>query len=194
MGIFILTKSTVVAKKVEKFASGLGLVFIGAAVILGILQNAKLFLSGYKMYIASIGMMPAGLCAGYCLATLAKLEWKDRITIALETGIQNSTLTITIIMLTFPGGTEDKNKLQNDVVGFALFYSLFLLISSSTATSFFKKHSLALAEGEVGDSVAQLKMNKIHADGEVGEDLEIAKEGRTGTVNKVSPSSTDATT
>jgi len=105
-------------------------------------------------------MAPAGYLAGYGLAALGKLEPRKRRTIALETGIQNSTLTIAIIMLTFPGGDDAKDQLQKDVLAFALMYSLFLVVSGVIASLIFRKAS----EGEAAEEEAKEKEGKEKED------------------------------
>ena len=101
-------------------------------------------MSGHKMYLSSVFMAPCGYLAGYGLASLFGLPPRQRRTIALETGIQNSTLTIAIIMLTYPRGDAAANQLQEDVLAFAIMYSLFLVLSGCVVTFVFRK----ISEGE----------------------------------------------
>jgi predicted Na+-dependent transporter len=122
IGMTVLAKRPNVAKKLEKGASILGALFIAAAIVAGISSNQDLFTSGYKLYVASVFMVPIGALCGYGLSAAAKLPHKQRRTVALETGIQNSTLTIAIITLSFPRGTDAETKLQDDVLAFALMY------------------------------------------------------------------------
>ena len=112
IGMAILRKNPEFAKKLEKFASVLGALFIAAAIVAGCLQNKDLFSSGWKLWFCSIVMLPLAACFGYGLSTLAKLPPKQRRTIALETGIQNTTLTIAIIILSYPGGETAADDLQ----------------------------------------------------------------------------------
>jgi BASS family bile acid:Na+ symporter len=154
IGMTILRKSPAVAAKLEKFASTLGGFFIFAAIVAGLIQNTELLTSGYKLYAASILMAPCGYACGYGLAALGNLAPKQRRTIALETGIQNSTLTIAIIMLTYPGGTEEEDQLQQDVLAFALMYSLFLIISGCFVTLGFRHLSKDEPEDEPEEATA----------------------------------------
>jgi len=93
------------------------------------------------MWIASILMLPLGTTSGYTLSKLSKCTPKQCRTIALETGIQNSTLTIAIIMLSFPGGTEAEDQQQQDVLAFALMYTFFLIVTATITTLGFAKYS-----------------------------------------------------
>lgn len=168
LGMVVLQKNEGVAKKLEKFASALGTIFIAAAIVAGIVQNPHLFTSGWKLYFSAILMLPCAAGFGYGIATLAGLPNKQRRTIFLETGIQNTTLTIAIITLAYPAGKEGsptkeaEDDLQKDVLAFALMYSLFLIISSCIATFVFRK----LSEGEVEEEEGEKKEGE--AKGEVG--------------------------
>ena len=116
--------------------------------IISLGSSKELFTSGYKLYLSSIFLAPCGYLAGYGLATLAKLPKRQRRTIALETGIQNSTLTISIIVLSFPEGDAAATQLQRDVLAFALMYSLFLVLSGVIVTYIFRRMSVDDAQAE----------------------------------------------
>ena len=144
IGMTVLRKNPPVAAKLEKGAALLGGLFIAAAIAVGCMQNEDLFKSGHKLYLSSVFLAPCGYLAGYGLASLFGLPNRQRRTIALETGIQNSTLTIAIIMLTYPRGDAAANQKQEDVLAFAIMYSLFLVISGCIVTYLFRK----ISEGE----------------------------------------------
>ncbi|GMI45092.1 hypothetical protein TrCOL_g10288 [Triparma columacea] len=150
IGMVILAKKPDVAAKLEKFASVLGALFILAAIVAGCLQNKDLFTSGWKLWFCSIVMLPFAASFGYGLSTLAKLPKKQRRTIALETGIQNTTLTIAIIILSYPTSDTDpsKEELQKDVLAFPLMFSLFLVLSACVISFIFNKISVGEIEEE----------------------------------------------
>jgi bile acid transporter len=138
IGMCILSRSPETAKKLEKTSSSLGGIFIIAAMIAGVVQNSELFSSGFQLYAASILMAPCGYSCGYFLGYLSKLPKRQCRTIALETGIQNSTLTIAVIMLSYPGGDAVADQLQQDVLAFALMYTMFLIVSGVLTSALFR--------------------------------------------------------
>ena len=161
IGMAILKYYPDFAQKLERLASILGSLFILAAIISGSIQNKDLFTSGWKLYFCSIIMLPFAAFFGYGLSTMAKLPLKQRRTIALETGIQNTTLTIAIIILSYPGGDKAADDLQNKVLAFPLMFTFFLIILSSVIAYIFNKISAneevavenaAEAKGQEGDN------------------------------------------
>ena len=68
---------------------------------------------------------PVGCAFGYTVASLAKLELRDRIAVALETGVQNYTLVIGIVALTYRGCT------RVEALTFVLIASLWYIFSST---------------------------------------------------------------
>ena len=69
------------------------------------------------------------------LARLLKQDANRSRTIALETGIQNGPLAVLIVTLSISGPT------QQDVLLIPVLYSLFIVISSSIVTVFFRRAS-----------------------------------------------------
>ena len=157
IGMLVLKKNPPVAKKLEKIASILGMIFILVAGVQGVRDNLDLLTSGWKLWFAAVLMCPMGTAIGYCLAKLGKMEPRQCRTVALETGIQNTTLTIAIIMLSFPKGDvavdgEEGGKLKDDIhsetVAFALMYTLFLIVTSAMVSFVFNRISAAEVEDD----------------------------------------------
>ena len=102
----------------------------------------------WKVYVAAIGLGLFGMLLGYGLARLLKQDPNRSRTIALETGIQNGPLAILIVTLSIAGPT------QQDVLLIPVLYSLFIVISSSVVTVFFRRASereaLARDQAKVG--------------------------------------------
>ncbi|MDZ4291746.1 MAG: transporter, partial [Hydrogenophaga sp.] len=81
------------------------------------------------------------------LARLFKQDPNRSRTIALETGIQNGPLAVLIVTLTFTG------TMQQEVLLIPVLYSLFIVITSSIVTVFFRRMSVreALARDRAKD-------------------------------------------
>ena len=133
LGMVIRHFSTKIALWMEKAASILGTLFLLAALVTGVVSNSHLFTDHWKLWIASALLMPLGSTLGYVNARLARLPSKACRTICLETGLQNSTLALTILAFSF-GDTE---KFRAASV-FPLLYSLFLLVDGVLITLLFR--------------------------------------------------------
>lgn len=133
MGMGIRHFSQKVALWMEKAASILGTIFLLAALVMGVVSNSHLFTDHWKLWLASALLMPLGSTLGYVNARVAQLPPKACRTICLETGLQNSTLALTILAFSF-GDTESFGA----VSVFPLLYSLFLLIDGVLITILFR--------------------------------------------------------
>jgi len=125
------------ARKFPKFTERLGqpmnrlsmLIFLGY-VIAALAGNFELFLT-YAQYVVLlvIAHNATALISGYTLASLARLPRKDRRTIAIETGIQNSGLALVLIF----------SPLFNGLGGMAMvaaMWGLWHIISGLSLSSF----------------------------------------------------------
>ncbi len=72
---------------------------------------------------------------GYWIARLLKQDNNRARTISLETGIQNGPLAVLIVTLTF------KDALQQQVLLIPVLYSLFIVLTSSAITVWYRKHA-----------------------------------------------------
>lgn len=100
------------------------------------------------VYFAAIGLGLIGMALGYGLARLLRQDPNRSRTIALETGIQNGPLAVLIVTLSFTGPQ------QQDVLLIPVLYSLFIVISSTFVTLWFRRLStreaLARDQAKVG--------------------------------------------
>ena len=133
VGMGIRHWSAKVALWMEKAASVLGSVFLLAALVTGVVFNWQLFTDHWKLWVASALLMPIGSTLGYVTAWVARLPTKACRTICLETGLQNSTLALTILAFSF----SDSESFRAVSV-FPLLYSLFLLIDGVLITLLFR--------------------------------------------------------
>mmetsp|Transcript_40614 Transcript_40614/g.105434 ORF Transcript_40614/g.105434 Transcript_40614/m.105434 type:complete len:412 (-) Transcript_40614:116-1351(-) len=127
IGVVIRWKSERVAKIIEKVGTVTGIIFITAALIVGTIDNQKLFLSGWQVWVAGFALEPLGMALGAGFAFLFRLPKSQISTIALETGVQNSTLAIAIINFTLMSAP---NHIKQEALVLPLIYSLALVVDS----------------------------------------------------------------
>jgi BASS family bile acid:Na+ symporter len=114
--------------------------FMGMIVILYLIATAfyrhhdLIFNTPIHIYIASIVLGLAGFLFGYCISRLLGAYPIQQRAISLETGIQNTPVAFTIILLSFP-----QSHLQNDMLWVAILYSVFIIISSSCITLWYRR-------------------------------------------------------
>jgi len=158
--LFVLLVPTVIGIALRKWNANVGAVIemlgglLGIFVILFLIgswvpRNWQLLLdTGMPVYTASIGLGLAGFALGYGLSLALKQDSRRARTIALETGIQNGPLAVLIVLLTFTG-TQ-----QQDVLLIPVLYSLFIVLTSSAVTIWFRRitlrEELARDAGKIG--------------------------------------------
>ncbi len=93
-----------IAQKISSWIKGFGIVFFAGFVLVAFGMNFKNFLSYVHLVIGLVFFHNAfALSGGYALASLFNLPYKDRKSIAIETGIQNSGLGLLLIFNFFEG-------------------------------------------------------------------------------------------
>jgi bile acid transporter len=121
---------------VELIGGLLGVVVILFLVVTWVPRNHMLLASTpWYVFFAAIGLGLFGMALGYGLARLFKQDPNRSRTIALETGIQNGPLAVLIVTLSLTG------PMQQEVLLIPVLYSLFIVISSSIVTVFFRRKS-----------------------------------------------------
>lgn len=114
--------------------------FMGMIVILYLIATAfyrhhgLIFNTPWPVYIASIALGLAGFLFGYYIARLLGAYPIQQRAISLETGIQNTPIAFSIILLSFPD-----SAFQNDMLWVAILYSVFIIISSSCITLWLRR-------------------------------------------------------
>jgi len=86
----------------------------------------------WTVYFAVIGLGLIGMALGYVLARGLRQDPRRARTIALETGIQNGPLAVLIVLLTF------RDEMQQQVLLAPVLYSLFIVLTSSAVTVWFR--------------------------------------------------------
>ena len=111
---------------------------LGVAVIVFLIATwvprnwALLMTTPWPVYFAAVGLGLLGMALGYGGSRALRQDPLRGRTIALETGIQNGPLAILIVTLTFQGTT------QQEVLLVPALYSLFIVITSSVITIWFR--------------------------------------------------------
>lgn len=139
IGMYIRSKSTRIAKKIEKLGSFFGIVIILYLIVVGGFRNYQLLLdtplAGYAVCLF-LGLI--GFVAGYVFARILKQSRQTSRTISIETGIQNTPLTVAVIVASFPAAQ------QLEILWLPLIYALGIVITSSLVALFFRsRHKLS---------------------------------------------------
>lgn len=98
IGLFISWKFPDLTKKIHKIIQNVSILIFVAIVIIAFSVNFEYFMQ-YIKYILIIVLVHNGMAylTGYTAGTVAHLNRRDRITVTIETGIQNSGLALMLI-------------------------------------------------------------------------------------------------
>lgn len=133
IGMFLRKFNPNVGATIELIGSMLGIFVILFLLVSWVPRNYQLLLSTpWPVFFASIGLGLFGMLLGYWLARLLRQDNNRSRTISLETGIQNGPLAVLIVTLTFSG------EMQQQVLLIPVLYSLFIVISSSLITLWYR--------------------------------------------------------
>ncbi|MDP2033679.1 MAG: bile acid:sodium symporter [Polaromonas sp.] len=118
---------------IELIGSMLGIFVILFLVVSWVPRNYQLLLSTpWQVFFVSIGLGLFGMLLGYWLARALRQDSNRSRTISLETGIQNGPLAVLIVSLTFTG------EMQQQVLLIPVLYSLFIVLTSSVITLWYR--------------------------------------------------------
>ncbi len=121
---------------VELIGSLMGVVVILFLIVTWVPRNYQMLLdTGPEFYTATIGIGLAGMLFGYWFARGLQQDSNRSRTISLETGIQNGPLAVLVITLSFTG------EMQQDVLFIPVLYSLFIVISSTFVTMWYRRNA-----------------------------------------------------
>jgi len=128
----------------ELLGSMLGIFVILFLIVSWVPRNYQLLLSTpWYVFFAAVGLGLIGMVLGYFLSRVLKQDPLRSRTISLETGIQNGPLAVLIVTLTFTG------EMQQQVLLVPVLYSLFIVLSSSAVTLWYR--SMATREALARD-------------------------------------------
>ena len=142
-----------VGASIELLGGMLGIAVILFLIISWVPRNYQLLIvTPWYVYFAAVGLGLFGMVLGYALAKLLKQDNNRSRTIALETGIQNGPLAVLIVTLSFSG------TMQQEVLLIPVLYSLFIVLTSSAVTVWFRR--LSSREAQARD---RAKVGALHA-------------------------------
>ena len=134
LGVLLRKWNPNVGATIELIGGFLGVVVILFLVLTWAPRNHQLLATTpFAVYFASIGLGLIGMLLGFGLSRLCRQDPRRSRTIALETGIQNGPLAVLIVLLTFKG------EMQQQVLLIPVLYSLFIVLTSSAVTIWFRK-------------------------------------------------------
>jgi bile acid transporter len=149
--LVVLLVPTVLGMVLRKLNANIGATveligsLIGVAVILFLIatwvpRNYGMLLSTpAPVYVAAIGIGLTGMLLGYWLARALRQDRNRARTISLETGIQNGPLAALVVTLSFTGVQ------QQEVLFIPVLYSLFIVITSTLVTVWYRRTATAEA-------------------------------------------------
>jgi bile acid transporter len=136
LGMLLRKWNANVGAVIEMIGGLLGIVVILFLVVSWVPRNFGLLATTpAEVYVGAIGLGLVGFAVGYGFARLVRQDRRRSRTIALETGIQNGPLGVLIVLLTFEGTR------QQEVLLIPVLYSLFIVLTSSVVTVWFRRLS-----------------------------------------------------
>jgi len=145
IGMVLRKANPNVGATVELIGSMLGIFVILFLIVSWVPRNYQLLLSTpWYVFFAAIGLGLFGMLLGYFLSRAVRQDLNRSRTISLETGIQNGPLAVLIVTLTFTG------EMQQQVLLVPVLYSLFIVLSSSAVTVWYR--SMATREALARDA------------------------------------------
>jgi solute carrier family 10 (sodium/bile acid cotransporter), member 2 len=136
IGMVLRKVNANIGATIELVGSILGVFVILFLVVSWIPRNYQLLYSSHwSVFFASIALGLIGMLLGYGLSRLLKQDSKSSRTISLETGVQNGPLAVLIVTLTFTG------EMQQQVLLIPVLYSLFIVLTSSLVTVWYRSIS-----------------------------------------------------
>lgn len=134
LGMFLRSKNKPLADKLSKLLKPLSIIVFIAIVVIAFSNNLDIF-SNYVHHVLGLGILhnTFAILLGLTLATLFKLSLKDKKTLAIETGIQNSGLGLLLIFTFFNG--------LGGMAIMAAFWGIWHIISGLLLATYWSKKS-----------------------------------------------------
>jgi len=136
IGMILRKLNPNIGATIELLGALLGVVVILFLIVTWVPRNHQLLATTpWPVYFSAIGLGLFGMILGFFVARVLRQDANRSRTIALETGIQNGPLAALIVTLTFTG------DLQQQVLLVPLLYSLFIVLTSTAMTLWFRRIS-----------------------------------------------------
>ncbi len=134
IGVLLRNWNPNVGATLELVGGALGIIVILFLIASWVPRNHQLLAATpWQVYFGAIGLGVFGFAVGYAFARLVRQDKRRARTIALEMGIQNGPLGVLIVLLTFEG------EMQQQVLLIPVLYSLFIVLTSSALTVWFRR-------------------------------------------------------
>jgi BASS family bile acid:Na+ symporter len=122
LGMWLHAARPAFSRRMAGTFNGISIVFVGSVVIVAVINEKNLGAQILQAGPAAVTLNLCGMALGYAAAKACRLPPKQVITIAIEVGIQNAAVSLTIAL----------GMLQNSSIAMpAVVYSLFMLVSGS---------------------------------------------------------------
>jgi BASS family bile acid:Na+ symporter len=149
LGMLLRKWNANIGAVVELVGGLLGILVLLFLIVTWVPRNHQLLATTpAAVYAAAIGLGLIGMFLGYWLARLLGQDPNRARTVSLETGIQNGPLAVLIVTLTFSG------TLQQEILLIPVLYSLFIVLTSTAVTLWYRKHAereaLARDQAKIG--------------------------------------------
>jgi BASS family bile acid:Na+ symporter len=136
LGMVLRKVNPNIGATIELIGSMLGIFVILFLVISWVPRNYQLLLSTpWYVFFAAVALGLVGMFIGYWLSRALRQDANRSRTISMETGIQNGPLAVLIVTLTFTG------EMQQQVLLIPVLYSLFIVLTSSAVTFWYRSLS-----------------------------------------------------
>jgi bile acid transporter len=136
LGMILRKLNANIGATIEMIGSLMGVVVILFLIGSWVPRNYQLLLdTGANIYAATIGIGLVGMLFGYWVARGLGQDTNRARTISLETGIQNGPLAVLVITLSFTDAQ------QQAVLLIPILYSLFIVLSSSAVTVWYRRNA-----------------------------------------------------
>jgi len=119
IGILAQFKAPRIAKFFESIIPQFGAIAVAVALGTGVYSNFYLLFFPWQTFLCGFLLPFCGFCCGYTFSSILRIEQRYRITICVETGIQNAVLSTAIATLAFTAPFSD------EVIAVPLFAALF---------------------------------------------------------------------
>jgi bile acid transporter len=135
LGIAVRARSESAGRWLERAGSSTGMVLIALLIVRFSIENSALVRATPSGEIAAAVLLSvAGFVAGRAVAAAVGLGPVAARTVSLETGIQNTPLTITVIGLSFPAG-----PVQEAMLLACALYAIAVVMTASAAVLWFRR-------------------------------------------------------
>ncbi len=142
IGMGIRQRSESAARRLEKLGSVFGILIIVFLIISFTIRELNLFASTSGAIYASVTLISfGGFIIGYWGSRMTGLSPKTARTVSLETGIQNTPITMGIILVSFPEANHA------EMMTLPLIYALSIVIFSCLVTLVYRRISNGNGEG-----------------------------------------------